>query len=489
MTLSVPEPLMVRFRAVAMERLERIDSLWTSLVRGGSDAEAEPQLLRDVHTLKGDAKVVGLTEASILCQRLEDLLSAARAREYRVHEDVDIVVTMAIQFVTMLVRTRSVTNGLDLNGFLKQIEVVMGDWLQRSSEAPHRELTLGPHLRSTEDEQVAHAASLRLARATSDVYLEHLRLRGEARLRLRRTWEELVASARDAQRTFFAPVLGAHVQKSADRARNLGKAVDFVVGQKELAMGPETTEALRVVLLHGLRNAVEHGIEIPAIRQRHGKAPVGTIKISLRREEDVIQLTIEDDGSGVDVERLRQRAVERGLLSPGVASHASLRQLVDCLFGPGSTDRCIGLDAANAAVAKLGGRLDLFVNEAQRTCLRVYVFDARGAMNVIPFKSACSDLTFAVAASYDLRPVSSSRAIILEDALRIPREREGPPELFAICGERSPVTVATSGIGQSVRAFRWCPTRDDDLIEIVRIGEREAILIRPEVLRASAISD
>jgi chemotaxis protein histidine kinase CheA len=101
----VPEVLMARFRAAAMLRLERIDKAWAALVRGEASADTDAEMLRDVHTLKGDAKVVGLVDASLLVQRLEDLLGAARERHYSVHDDVDIVVTLANLFLGLLVRT------------------------------------------------------------------------------------------------------------------------------------------------------------------------------------------------------------------------------------------------------------------------------------------------------------------------------------------------------------------------------------------------
>jgi len=97
-------------------------------------------------------------------QRLEDLLEAAHEKGYRVHDDVDVVVTMTIQFIGMLVRKQSsARRGIDLDGFLKQIEQVMSEWLRRSSEAPERPLTVGPHLRMKDHEQLTKASDTQLS--------------------------------------------------------------------------------------------------------------------------------------------------------------------------------------------------------------------------------------------------------------------------------------------------------------------------------------
>src|SRR5690242_6330606 len=139
--MNLPDSVIEKFRSVTQERLERIDAGWNALTRGTASPKADADLLRELHTLKGDARVVGFVDVGVLCQRLEDVVTASRARHYQVHEDVDIVVTMAIQFVAMLVRRRADTarSGIDLDGFLRQIEHVIHECLRRSSEVPDLE--------------------------------------------------------------------------------------------------------------------------------------------------------------------------------------------------------------------------------------------------------------------------------------------------------------------------------------------------------------
>ncbi len=493
MSGAVPDELLSRFRTIAMDRLERIDETWTALVRGHSPASADGALLRDVHTLKGDAKVIGLSEASLLCQRLEDLLDAARARGYRVHEDVDVVVTMTIQFIAMLVRKRSTAGaGIDLSGFLEQIEEVMSEWLRRAPEASDQRAIVGPHLRVKDRDRIDESSGLRLSVATTAVYLEHLRTTGETRQRLRETWKQLLDGVLEAHRDRLTSTIHGHVKTAKEIADALGKSIVVVIHGDETSVEPETAQALGVVLLHALRNAVDHGIELPLLRQHAGKPPTGSIRIEVGLESGVACLTIVDDGAGIDVERVRARAVERGLMSKDVAPHASPSRVIECLFAPGfstrdsMTDisgRGIGLDAAHAAVTAYGGTLALESTLERGTTLRATVPDARGAIQVVCFESAFSPLRFAVPASFGVRRGGARTGITFEDVLRLPHDPSPACPVFTVFGEAIAFDVRAASKGVPELALRRCPTPPDELAEVVWVGDREVILVRPEVLR------
>lgn len=493
MSGAVPDELMSRFRVVAMERLERIDETWTALVRGEPIPSGDGALLRDVHTLEGDAKVMGLAEASLLCQQLEDLVAAARARGYRVHEEVDVVVTMTIQFIAMLVRKRSTAGaGIDLHGFLEQVEEVMSEWLRRSPDAPEPRSSFGPHLRVKDRDRITESSGLRLSVATTAVYLEHLRATGETRQRLRETWTQLLDGVLEAHRTPLTSLVHGHVKTAKEIADALGKSINVVIRGDETSVEPETAQALGVVLLHGLRNAVDHGIELPLTRQQAGKPPTGTIRIDVGLESGVARLTITDDGAGIDIERVRARAVERGLVSKDVAPHASPARVIECLFAPGfstrdsMTDisgRGIGLDAAHAAVTAYRGTVTMESTSGHGTTLRATVPDARGAIPIVWFDSAFSPLRFAVPASFGVRRAGARTGITFEDVLRLPHDPSAPCRVLTIFGEAISFDVRVAGKGTADVGLRRCPTPPDELVEIVWVGDREIILLRPEVLR------
>src|SRR5262249_25758403 len=118
------------------------------------------------------------------------------------------------------------------------------------------------------------------------------------------------------------------------------------------------------ILLHAVRNALDHGIEAPADRIAAGKDAKGAIEIAAYALGDRLVVTARDDGRGVDVERVRRRAVERGLLPPGEAETAERAQLLDLLFHPGFSTattvtmvsgRGIGMDVIRSLAEEHGG--------------------------------------------------------------------------------------------------------------------------------------
>jgi len=116
-------------------------------------------------------------------------------------------------------------------------------------------------------------------------------------------------------------------------ARDLGKQVEIAF---ELGTGEVTTEvfaAIDVATLHLVRNAVDHGIESPAQRTAAGKPPTGKIRLRGGARDDVFVLVVEDDGRGIDFDRVRVRAVELGLLAESASVDRD--RLVELMCAPG----------------------------------------------------------------------------------------------------------------------------------------------------------
>jgi two-component system, chemotaxis family, sensor kinase CheA len=122
------------------------------------------------------------------------------------------------------------------------------------------------------------------------------------------------------------------------------------------------------MLVHAVRNAIDHGIEPAAERATAGKRDQGLLVALASKVAGGVRVVLADDGRGVDVERVRARAVELGLLDAAAAARASTAEILDCLFAPGfSTARAVtelsgrgvGLDVVRAAAGDLGGRVEL----------------------------------------------------------------------------------------------------------------------------------
>lgn len=151
-----------------------------------------------------------------------------------------------------------------------------------------------------------------------------------------------------------------------DVARQLGKKVRFEVLGQETDVDRDILDKLEAPLGHILRNALDHGLELPAERLAAGKPDYGTLVIQARHHAGMLTITVSDDGRGIDPERLRTKVVEKGLASADMAARMSEPELFDFLFLPGFstastvTDlsgRGVGLDVVQSMAQTVGGAI------------------------------------------------------------------------------------------------------------------------------------
>ncbi|MET0377973.1 MAG: Hpt domain-containing protein, partial [Spongiibacteraceae bacterium] len=149
-------------------------------------------------------------------------------------------------------------------------------------------------------------------------------------------------------------------------AGELGKQVDFLVDNAEGELDRTVLERIVAPLEHMLRNAVDHGIESPADRIAHGKSARGTILLSLAREGSEIALRLSDDGRGIDLNAVRHKAVDRGLMasSANLSDHEVLQFILESGFSTAKqitqiSGRGVGMDVVASEIKQLGGALEI----------------------------------------------------------------------------------------------------------------------------------
>ena len=464
-----------------------MEATWGALTQRVGTAESESELFHDVHTLKGEARLVGFADVVLITQRLEDLLVASRRRRYRVTEDVDVVVTMALQFIRMLVRKRAGASqgGIDINGFLKQIDDVLAEW-PRQSEAPD---ATGAHAaRSNEGSKVSVAVRQRLGSAATQVFLE-LVAEGN-RPRLRRAWEILVGELASLDAVPLLPLVRRHAASAKELAVELGKEVDVVIEAPDARVSVEVLDAIHSALLHTLRNAVDHGIELPEARSAAGKSRRGNLLVRIL-VDDCISVIVEDDGDGVDTEAIRKRAEKLGLLSPEDARAAPDATLLDLTFAPqfsvredASTvsGRGIGLDAVRAGIERLGGAIRIDSRRHASATVSFQLPLSRRVIDVHRLPSTRLGLAFAVPTTWTVR--NERREDSIDPAVVLELRKSGGSTMLSHIvlsrdGEEYPVLIG--GPVTRVAASRVCPTSPDEALEVVAVDEEQMLLIRPDV--------
>ena len=220
----------------------------------------------------------------------------------------------------------------------------------------------------------------RLAAQVGDSRL--LRDLNETALHLGRVTDELQAEVMKSRMLPISTVFGRLPRLVRDLAARQRKHVSLIVEGQDTEVDRSVIEEIGDPLIHLIRNAVDHGVESPEQRIAAGKPMTATIRLVAEHADNSIVVTVEDDGTGIDGDRVRRRAVERGLMTAEAASHLSNAQSVELIFASGLstavdvTDvsgRGVGLDIVRANVERLGGAVEVSteVGRGSRFTLRL----------------------------------------------------------------------------------------------------------------------
>lgn len=153
-----------------------------------------------------------------------------------------------------------------------------------------------------------------------------------------------------------------------DVARNLKKEVELELIGADTELDRNLVEALADPLVHLVRNAIDHGVEMPDLREAQGKPRSGHVRLSAQQEGDYVSIEVQDDGAGIDPERLRAKAREKGLIDPEAAARLSSEECLHLVFLPGFstkqevTDisgRGVGMDVVQSRIRELSGQIQI----------------------------------------------------------------------------------------------------------------------------------
>ncbi len=161
-----------------------------------------------------------------------------------------------------------------------------------------------------------------------------------------------------------------------DLARMLGKEVELVLEGEDAEMDKTVLERLEEPLIHLIRNAVDHGIEDPDERERFGKPRKGTLKLSAYYHGDRIFIEVADDGRGIDTEKVKAKALEKGLITPDRADKMTDKDILFLIFHPGFSTtegvsqvsgRGVGMDVVMNTVTTFRGTIDIETERGKGT--------------------------------------------------------------------------------------------------------------------------
>lgn len=180
-----------------------------------------------------------------------------------------------------------------------------------------------------------------------------------------------------------------------DTARELGKKVDFVIEGAETELDRTVVDELGDPLMHLIRNALDHGLEKPEDRRKSQKPETGKLRLSAYRSGHHVYIEVQDDGAGIDAEKVRLKAIQRGLLSEDKAARMSDQDVYQVLFLPGFSTRetvselsgrGVGLDVVKTKIESLGGRISIHSKRGSGTLFRIQLPLSLSILTAMLFK-------------------------------------------------------------------------------------------------------
>lgn len=236
-----------------------------------------------------------------------------------------------------------------------------------------------------------------------------------------------------------------------DLARQLGKDVELVLAGEETEVDKTMIEDLADPLIHLIRNAVDHGVEMPEERQACGKPVKSLVRLEARQEGDHIVLIIADDGKGMSAERIRAKAVEKGLISEEEANTLDERQSLNLIFLPGFSlkaqisdvsGRGVGMDVVKTNIQKLNGSIEIRSEVGKGS---VFVISLPLTLAILPVLLVLlGDQPFAL-------PLSMVREILPIDQGRL--QEVGGRETLVVRGEVLPVISLARLLGWEIEQY------------------------------------
>jgi two-component system, chemotaxis family, sensor kinase CheA len=512
------DDLAARLRATFLQELEEqvqeLNRALLALEQRPGDAETIRTLFRSAHTIKGAAGVAGVPLVEQACHELEGVFAAVRDGD-RVLEGSDFsllfAVLDALAEAGRLLRSGAPLENASLAAFLPRLAVLTpAAGRSATAPAPARVPTSSPPhgsgAASQPREESAHAvagpavadrpetgdradAAEELVRVRADRLDALLAATGEliiatARLverggpqdedarRLEGVTSEVADVVRRLRLRPFADVCEGLPRAVRDIAAREGKRVELELEGQDVEADRMVVDALRDPLIHLVRNAVDHGIEDPAVRERRGKPAAGRVRVAAEMAAGRLVVTVADDGAGLDEDRIRHALERRGQGRPG-----SRAELADALLSGGFSTRSeataisgrgVGIDVVRSAVEHVGGTVDVHWERDLGTTFTILCPPSPATLRAVLVRLGTHTFAIPTAHVERLRRVAETDIHRTEGRTLVTTEH-GPLPVHSLAALLGPPLEAR-------------PIENSATLVIVSAGSRRAGLVVDEVL-------
>lgn len=363
----------------ALEHVEIMNKTLLKLEENPNIHEYLNLIFRSAHTLKGMAATMGYEQTKELCRNIENVFDDIRKTQTKLTSKLANVLFKCIDVLHQMVNDEN--KKVDLESYL---------YLLENPESSKK-------IENTELESVVQLPTIRvkmsdldlLVNLVGELIISKMKLEknvsDEGSAKTQQTLMELGRLVTDLQyqstKLRLVPIETIFQRFSRvvrDTSSELGKKVKLHMEGAKIELDRTVLEAITDPLLHILRNCLDHGLETPSERKAVGKLEIGNIRLTAYHTGEQISIKIEDDGRGIDVEKIRAKAVEKGFITQEDASQMSEDAAINLLGTPGLstaeeiTDisgRGVGMDVVINRIKDVGGNVLITTKKGQGTTM------------------------------------------------------------------------------------------------------------------------
>ncbi len=400
------EEVIREFLVESHENLSRLDQELVALEKHPKDAPLLASIFRTIHTIKGTCGFLAFSTLEKITHQAESLLSQLRDGQRELEPS---LVSLILETVDA---TRKVLASVESSGEegpdhfddLTERLRIAAQSTPRPPKIENAEAEV-PDARKPE-EDVAKSSAVADANIRVDVGLldklmdlvGELVLTRNQILQFNTEREDPALNATSQRLNLITSELQEGVMKTRmqpigtvwnklprvvrDMSVSLGKQIRLELDGAETELDRSIIEAIKDPLMHLIRNSCDHGIEAPDVRTRAGKPPQGRLTLRAYHEGGQVNIEIADDGAGIDVARVKQKAAEKGLLRPEQAEKLSDREALNLIFLPGLSTaqsvtnvsgRGVGMDVVKSHIEKIGGIVDVYSRPGEGATVKLKI--------------------------------------------------------------------------------------------------------------------
>jgi two-component system chemotaxis sensor kinase CheA len=428
--MSEVDEVLQEFIVESNENLDELDRSFVAIEANPGDRTRVGAIFRAIHTIKGTSGFLGCTRLEALTHAGEEVLSLVRDGKLSLTPDVTTELLTMVDGVRAILRRLETTGSEGTEDFKEQIVRLKGiaagempvhvsaPAAAEPASAASSAATPSPAPVVAKEHAPEHAADppqgAEHHEATSvvdgtvrvDVGLldKLMNLVGElvlarnqiiqvgaatgdttligASQRLNLITTELQEGVMKTRMRPIGSVWNKYPRIVRDLSVLCGKSVRLEMTGTETEVDRSLLDAIKDPLVHMLRNSVDHGIETQEARTQKGKAATGVLALRAYHEGGKVNIELTDDGQGIDPERVRAKAIERGVVTPERAGRMSERELVNLVFAAGFSTaekvsnisgRGVGMDVVKTNIERIGGTVELTSRPGQGTTLKVKI--------------------------------------------------------------------------------------------------------------------